>query len=100
MLAKVPGWTFAEIHDERELGEVSQLLQTKQITQPLWIAARRPQDDGNAAFTWLSGQPMDYQAWIGPHTDEPLIITEIQAKNRTTLIAGGDRGHQRVVNSH
>jgi serine/threonine protein kinase len=90
MLAKVPGWTFAEIHDERELGEVSQLLQTKQITQPLWIAARRPQDDGNAAFTWLSGQPMDYQAWIGPHTDEPLIITEIQAKNRTTLIAGGE----------
>lgn len=87
-VAKLPGWTFAEIHSESEQAEVMRLLAEKEFNSPLWLAAHAQQDDGHTPFTWLSGRPMDYQAWVGPHVAQPLLITEIQAKNSATLVAG------------
>lgn len=89
-LSKTSDWTFAEIHNEKEQAEVMRLLSEKQIDTPLWLAAHAPKDDGRTPFTWLSGRPMDYQAWVGPRSAQPLLITEIQAKNSATLVVGGE----------
>lgn len=81
-----PEWQFAEIHHEQELREVTALLEKHDFVMPVWLAAEAPQDDGSP-YSWLSGKPMDYQPWIS-RTSEPLMVTEIQAKNGSTLIVG------------
>jgi serine/threonine protein kinase len=88
-LEERPGWQFAEIHREEELREVSALLQQHAYTVPIWLAAESPRDDGSP-FTWMSGRPMDYQPWIAAASSQSLKITEIQAKNKTSLLVDGE----------
>jgi len=91
VLEKLPDWTFAEIYSESEIMEVSRLISARKIRTPLWIAGHAPQDDGRRPFAWLSTRPMNFQAWVaGVPPQNGLIITEIQAKNTTTLTANGE----------
>jgi serine/threonine protein kinase len=82
-----PEWQFAEIHHEKELREVMDLLEKHYIVMPVWLAAESA-SDWDSPFSWLSGQPMDYQPWIAPSSPH-LLITEIQAKNENSLSVAG-----------
>lgn len=91
VMARLPEWTFAEIYSESEITEVSRLISARKIETPLWIAGHAPLDDGRRSFAWLSTRPMNFQAWVaGVPPKNGLIITEIQAKNATTLTADGE----------
>jgi hypothetical protein len=63
------------------------LLEKHYIVMPVWLAAESA-SDWDSPFSWLSGQPMDYQPWIAPSSPH-LLITEIQAKNENSLSVAG-----------
>jgi serine/threonine protein kinase len=85
-IAQLPDWQFAEIHSEDEQEHVAALLREHGQKRPLWLAATSDRSTARAAFHWLSGAAVDYQAWMPPGEQPPIIITEIQAKNNNSLL--------------
>jgi len=83
---QLPDWQFAEIHSEDEQEHVAALLREHGQKRPLWLGATSDRMTREAAFHWLSGGAVDYQAWMPPGEQPPIIITEIQAKNNTSLL--------------
>lgn len=76
------GWEMADIHSDEERTGLAAELARHGITMPVWIGARQNEE---GAFSWTSGSPFDYTAWMPAANAAPLLITEIQAKNDNTL---------------
>ncbi|HYF37858.1 MAG TPA: hypothetical protein VD994_21325, partial [Prosthecobacter sp.] len=76
------GYRMARIHDPQDQAAVTEALQARGARM-VWLGAHKPA--GSSAFQWLDGTPVNYQAWTPGHAGEPVIITEIQAKNNGTL---------------
>lgn len=88
-LKDYPGWQLAEIYSEQELNHVMKLLREHQFSRPLSLGAVSDEEAPEVGFHWLSGTPMEYQPWVPASTGQPVIITEIQAKNARTLKTPG-----------
>lgn len=76
------GFKLASLHSAAELGEVVRALHEKEIANPVWTGGMLDKPGGT--LRWEDGTPVDFEAWMPAGSDPPLIITELQAKNRTT----------------
>jgi len=86
-IAELEGWEFAGIYSEDEQQHVAALLREHGYKKPLWLGATSKRSTQNTAFHWLSGAAVDYQAWMPAGEQPTIIITEIQAKNNTSLLS-------------
>jgi len=77
------GLSMASFHSEEEITQVMEKLRQKGVDAPLWTGGLVNAPDGPPQ--WDDGSPFDFQAWMPAAPTPPLIITEIQAKNRKTL---------------
>lgn len=80
---EISGWEMADFHSDEERISVAAQLVEQGITTPLWIGARQEEGGG---FSWTNGKSFEYSAWMPEAVSSPVIITEIQAKNQTSLI--------------
>lgn len=78
-----PNLELASLHSAEEVAHVAKLLLDKGVRQPVWTGGWQP--DVDASFEWTDGTPFDFEAWMPSATSPPVIITEIQAKNQTTM---------------
>ena len=78
-----PGMEMASLHSEAELQQVTEKLRGLDIKTPIWTGGWLHAETGE--FHWDDGSAFDFEAWMPPSSTPPLVITEFQAKNRTTL---------------
>lgn len=87
--AASPGMELASFHSAEEVARVVALLREKGIRSPVWTGGWR--SDPDTPFKWTDGSTFDFESWMPSSSSQPVIITEVQAKNRTTLrTASGD----------
>lgn len=89
MLENQPDLELASFHSMEEVKRVVHLLKDRGIRSPLWTGGRQTEPGGK--FSWSDGTPFDFEAWMPAATPPPLVITEVQARNKLTLrTATGD----------
>lgn len=82
-LADRPDLALASFHNAEELSQVTRLLRERGIRSPVWTGGNQAVADG--PFTWSDGTPFDFEAWMPTAPQPPVVITEVQARNRGTL---------------
>lgn len=83
-IAANEGAHLASFHSAEEVQVVMEKLRALGVSSPVWIGAS--QDESNGPFHWEDGTAFDFENWMPAALDPPVIITEIQAKNRKTLV--------------
>lgn len=78
-----PDLELASFHSAEEVMRVVHLLRELGIRSPLWTGGRQLEPGGK--FAWSDGTPFDFEAWMPAATPPPLVITEVQARNKLTL---------------
>ena len=81
--AASPGMELASFHSAEEVARVVGLLREQGIRSPVWTGGWR--SDLDTPFKWTDGSTFDFESWMPTSSSPPVIITEVQAKNRTTL---------------
>lgn len=83
-----PGMEMASFHSQAELDQALQALQKAGVAAPVWTGGFKDAKTGRPR--WDDGTPFNFEAWMPAASAPPLIITELQAKNRQTLrLPGG-----------
>ncbi|WP_166647217.1 protein kinase domain-containing protein [Prosthecobacter fusiformis] len=77
------GLEMASFHSQEELQQVTEKLKQLGVSAPIWTGGWV--EDGGDRGRWDDGSPFDFEAWMPSAGPSQLLITEIQAKNRTTL---------------
>lgn len=77
------GAHLASFHSEGEVREVMEKLRQLGVSVPVWTGGFKDVKTGD--FQWEDGRPFDFQNWMPAAEKPPVVITEIQAKNRQTL---------------
>lgn len=78
-----PGMEMASFHSQEELDAVTARLNEMGVSAPLWTGGWVVPKSG--VKRWDDGSKFDFEAWMPEAANPPLLITEIQAKNRRTL---------------
>ncbi|MGV3660955.1 MAG: protein kinase domain-containing protein [Prosthecobacter sp.] len=78
-----PDLELASFHSMEEVTRVTHLLRERGIHSPLWTGGRQTEPGGK--FSWSDGTPFDFEAWMPASPAPPLVITEVQARNKLTL---------------
>lgn len=78
-----PGVEMASFHSQQELQDVAKKLHEMGVNAPLWTGGWMNTETGQ--YAWTDHSAFDFEAWMPKASEPPLLITEIQAKNRTTL---------------
>lgn len=78
-----PDVDLASFHSADEVKRVVHLLRERGIRSPLWTGGRQLESGGK--FSWSDGTPFDFENWMPAATPPPLVVTEVQARNRETL---------------
>lgn len=74
---------LASFHSVDELTHVSSLLKDRGIRSSVWTGGHQPK--AGAAFVWTDGTAFDFESWMPAARQPPVIVTELQAKNRHTI---------------
>ncbi len=77
------GVEMASFHSQKEVDEVTKKLREMGVNSPVWTGGKVEPETGRVR--WDDGSAFDFEAWMPRAETPPLRITEIQAKNRTTL---------------
>lgn len=82
-LTNRPDLELASFHTAEDIQHVTQLLRERGIRSPVWTGGRQAEAGG--AFTWTDGTPFDFENWMPAGPAPPVVVTEVQARNQTTL---------------
>lgn len=83
LLESRPDLELASFHSEDEVKRVVHLLRERGLRSPLWTGGRQLEAGGK--FSWSDGTPFDFENWMPAAVPPPLVITEVQARNKVTL---------------
>lgn len=78
-----PDLELASFHSAEEVARVTRQVRDRGIRSPLWTGGYQVEARGK--FLWADGTPFDFVAWMPYAEAPPVVVTEVQAKNRTTL---------------
>lgn len=79
------GVEMASFHSQAELDEVVAKLHEREVDSPVWTGGFQVEGDPANPYRWDDGSPFYFQAWMPAAPASPLLITEVQAKNHSTL---------------
>ncbi len=83
LLESHPDLELASFHSQDEVKQVVHLLRERGIRSPLWTGGRQLEPGGK--FSWSDGTPFDFENWMPAATAPPVVMTEVQARNKVTL---------------
>ncbi|MHB1082117.1 MAG: protein kinase domain-containing protein [Prosthecobacter sp.] len=79
----MPDVELASVHSASELAALNQLFEEHGIRSGVWTGGI--QTETGAAFAWSDRSRWDFEAWMPAAAEPPVIITEVQPKNSSTL---------------
>ena len=79
----MPDVELASVHSAAELAELNKALDEHGIRSGVWTGGI--QTEAGTAFLWSDRSSWDFDAWMPAAAEPPVIVTEVQPKNSSTL---------------